>query len=359
MMQSLPLAITMGDAAGIGPEIIVKAFRDQPENLRGCFVAGDVAAMRKAASVLAGPGRPALPVAVIDAPDSAFVVPAHCIPVLQIGEQLAHVPWGVVSKSAGEFAGRCVLWAAQAALEGRIGAMVTAPLHKEALSAAGAPFDQFPGHTEILQDCAARFLGKTVAEVPVRMMLANPELRTVLVSIHVSLRAAIEAVTFDNVLQTLRITHESLTRVLGRAPRIAVAGLNPHAGEGGLFGREEIDIILPAIQAARTLGCEVSGPWAPDTVFMRARAQPGQVAEFDVVMAMYHDQGLIPVKYLGVEQGVNVTLGLPLVRTSPDHGTAFDIAGAGQADASSMLEAIRMARALSATMPSPPRSHVH
>jgi 4-hydroxythreonine-4-phosphate dehydrogenase len=137
-----------------------------------------------------------------------------------------------------------------------------------------------------------------------------------------------------------------LTAALGRAPRIGVAGLNPHAGEGGLFGREEIEVIAPAIAAARAQGCDVSGPWAPDTVFMRARNAPTHAAEFDVVVAMYHDQGLIPVKYLGVEHGVNVTLGLPLVRTSPDHGTAFDIAGTGVANASSLLEAIRMARIL-------------
>ncbi|HEY3047862.1 MAG TPA: 4-hydroxythreonine-4-phosphate dehydrogenase PdxA, partial [Polaromonas sp.] len=183
---------------------------------------------------------------------------------------------------------------------------------------------------------------------PVRMMLANEELKTVLVSIHMSLRSAIEAVTFDNVLQTLRITQQAVSAGLGRPPRIAVAGLNPHAGEGGLFGSEEQTIIAPAIAAARAEGLDVSGPFAPDTVFMRARNTPAKPGEFDVVVAMYHDQGLIPVKYLGVEQGVNVTLGLPLLRTSPDHGTAFDIAGCGQADASSLLAAIRMARRLAA-----------
>jgi 4-hydroxythreonine-4-phosphate dehydrogenase len=231
-------------------------------------------------------------------------------------------------------------------LRGEIAALVTAPLHKEALSAAGAPYDQFPGHTEMLQAAAAKHLGKAVAEVPVRMMLANDELRTVLVSIHMSLREALVAVTYDNVLQTILITHAALTAALGRAPRIAVAGVNPHAGEGGLFGREEIEVIAPAIAAARAKGCNVSGPWAPDTVFMRARHTATKAGEFDVVVAQYHDQGLIPVKYLGVEKGVNVTLGLPLVRTSPDHGTAFDIAGAGHADASSLLEAVRMARSL-------------
>jgi 4-hydroxythreonine-4-phosphate dehydrogenase len=183
--------------------------------------------------------------------------------------------------------------------------------------------------------------------MPVRMMLANDELRVVLVSIHLSLRQALDAVTFDQVLQTLQITHRSLQAMLGRPPRIAVAGLNPHAGEGGLFGREEVDIIAPAVAAAQAQGLQVLGPFAPDTVFMRARASADQPAPFDVVVAMYHDQGLIPVKYLGVEQGVNVTLGLPLVRTSPDHGTAFDIAGSGQADPASLLAAIRMARQLS------------
>lgn len=342
-----PIVITMGDAAGIGPEIIAKAFREQPQLMRGCFVAGDVQTLRRAAAVVAGPGQAALPVAVLTDPDQTLDVPTHCIPVVQIGAALAPVPWGAVSAIAGEFAGRCVLWAADAALRGAVRAMVTAPLHKEALSAAGAPYDGFPGHTEILQAQAARCLGQPVADVPVRMMLANDELRTVLVSIHMSLRDALDAVTFDNVLETLRITHAALSKVLGRAPRIAVAGLNPHAGEGGLFGREELDVILPAMQAARAVGCTVSGPWAPDTVFMRARQREGQPSEFDVVVAMYHDQGLIPVKYLGVEKGVNVTLGLPLVRTSPDHGTAFDIAGTGRADASSLIEAVRMARQLS------------
>jgi 4-hydroxythreonine-4-phosphate dehydrogenase len=344
-MLHAPIAITLGDAAGIGPEIITKAYRLQSELLAGCFVWGDVQAMRRATRLLSQGGVPQ-PLARIASPQDVWGVPSGCIPVLQEGSPLPEIAMGQVSASAGAFAGNCVLGAARAAMRGEIAAIVTAPLHKEALSAAGAPFNQFPGHTEMLQSVAAEHLGRPVKEVPVRMMLANDELRTVLVSIHVSLRAAIEAVTFDNVLQTLLITHASLARVLGRAPRIAVAGLNPHAGEGGLFGREELDIITPAMQAAAARGCQVSGPWAPDTVFMRARAKPGREPEFDVVVAMYHDQGLIPVKYLGVEKGVNVTLGLPLVRTSPDHGTAFDIAGSGSADPSSLIEAIRMARAL-------------
>jgi 4-hydroxythreonine-4-phosphate dehydrogenase len=339
-----PLAVTMGDAAGIGPEIIAKAFRDSPDATRACFVAGDLPTMRRAAQATRGTQDVDLPLALIETPAQALAVPPRCIAVLQVAGTSHPAAWGRVSAEAGRLAADCVVWAARAALRGEIAGLVTAPLHKEALSAAGVAF---PGHTELLQAEAAAWLGKTADQVPVRMMLANDELRTVLVSIHLSLRDAIAAVTAENVLQTLRITHEDVGRALGRAPHIGVAGLNPHAGEGGLFGREEIEFIIPAIEAARAEGLRVSGPFAPDTVFMRARARNGRPGEFDVVVAMYHDQGLIPVKYLGVEKGVNVTLGLPLVRTSPDHGTAFDIAGTGRADPSSLIEAIRVARGLS------------
>ncbi|MBC7437334.1 MAG: 4-hydroxythreonine-4-phosphate dehydrogenase PdxA [Bdellovibrionales bacterium] len=342
-MNTAPIAITLGDPAGIGPEIIAKAFRDAPDVTQGCFVAGDVMAMRRGAQFISQGGPTVLPVALIESPGEALTAPRRCIPLLQVVASSSPAPVGVVSGQAGRMAAECVIWAAQAALKGEVSAMVTAPLHKEALSAAGV---KFPGHTELLQAEAAAFLGRGVADVPVRMMLANDELRTVLVSIHLSLRDAIESVTFASVLQTLRITHAALFKSLGHAPRIGVAGLNPHAGEGGLFGREEIDIISPAIAVARAEGLQVRGPFAPDTVFMRARATSGRAGEFDAVVAMYHDQGLIPVKYLGVEQGVNVTLGLPLIRTSPDHGTAFDIAGRGIADSSSLVAAIRMARQL-------------
>ncbi|MEO8542474.1 MAG: 4-hydroxythreonine-4-phosphate dehydrogenase PdxA [Burkholderiaceae bacterium] len=342
-----PIAITMGDPAGIGPEIIAKAFRDAPHVTRGCFVAGDVASLRRAAAWTSGPGKPQLPVALIERPSDALGTPGACIPVLQVVAPGDPVAVGQISAAAGLMAATSVVWAADAALRGEIAAMVTAPLHKEALAAAGPPYDAYPGHTEMLQARAAASRQVPVRDLPVRMMLANDELRTVLVSIHMSLRDAVAAVTFDNILQTLQITHVALAPLLGRVPRMAVAGLNPHAGEGGLFGREEIDIIAPAMARARAMGLHVHGPFAPDTVFMRARARPGKAGEFDVVIAMYHDQGLIPVKYLGVDKGVNVTLGLPLVRTSPDHGTAFDIAGTGQADAASLIEAIRMARQLS------------
>ena len=339
-----PLAITQGDPAGIGPEIVAKAFRDAPAELAGCFVAGDVATLRRAAQAIVRPGAPMVPVAQIEAPSDALLVPPRCIPVLQLPGIPGPQPWGRISAAAGRAAADSVVWAARAALRGEVAGLVTAPLHKESLSAAGVAF---PGHTELLQAEAAAHRGVALAQMPVRMMLASDELRTVLVSIHVSLRDAIAAVTVDNVQQTLQITHAALLRSLGRAPRIAVAGLNPHAGEGGLFGSEEVEVIAPAIAAARAQGLNVHGPFAPDTVFMRARSTPERPGEFDVVIAMYHDQGLIPVKYLGVDKGVNVTLGLPLVRTSPDHGTAFDIAGQGVADAASLVEAVRMARALS------------
>ena len=350
-----PIAISIGDPAGIGPEIIAKAFRDAPELTQGCFVAGDVGTMRRASRFLAGVGQIGLPVALLHSPSEALEMPPRCIPVIQVDPPGAPIALGHISPAGGTMAARCVLWAANAALCGDVAALVTAPLNKEALGAAGPPHSAFPGHTEMLQAVAAAYLQKSPDDLPVRMMLANDELRTVLVSIHMSLRAAIQAVTFDNVLQTLRITHESLTPLLGYAPRIGVAGLNPHAGEGGRFGSEEIEILAPAIAAARAMGMDVSDPVAPDTVFMRARARLGQRGDFDVVVAMYHDQGLIPVKYLGLEKGVNVTLGLPLVRTSPDHGTAFDIAGTGLADASSLIEAIRVARSMVASRGVPQR----
>lgn len=340
-----PIALTLGDPAGIGPEIIAKAFRDAPELTRGCFVAGDLATLQRAAHQIAG-GAPPLPVVLLQSPAEALALPPRCLPLLQVAEPGPLAPMGRLSAAAGRMAAECVVWAAQAALRGDLAALVTAPLHKEALALAGPPHAGYPGHTEMLQALAAAHAGLPVSALPVRMMLANPALRVVLVSIHLSLREALAAVSLERVLQTVQITHRSLSAMLGRSPRIAVAGLNPHAGEGGLFGREEIEIIAPAIAAARAQGMDVTGPHAPDTVFMRARHDALHAGEFDVVVAMYHDQGLIPVKYLGVADGVNVTLGLPLLRTSPDHGTAFDIAGTGRADASSLITAIGMARSL-------------
>ena len=363
-----PIAITMGDPSGIGPEIIVKAFTQEPELMKSCFVVGDIATLQRAAKFV----NSAIKIESIfeDQIDTylAYSLPELLsIKVLKTLKEDVSEPFeiGMISAKSGKAAADAVVWAARAALNGQISALVTAPLHKEALALAGV---KFPGHTELLQAEAAEFLGKSIQDVPVRMMLANEELRTVLVSIHMSLRDAIEAVSYKNVLETILITRDFLHKTMGGVvadfpqnlqqkmrQRIAVAGLNPHAGEGGLFGREEIEIISPAIAAAQKEGIDVVGPFAPDTIFMRARDKivnddnglaQKQLGEFDAVIAMYHDQGLIPVKYLGVEQGVNVTLGLPLVRTSPDHGTAFDIAGQGIADASSLIAAIKMAKKL-------------
>ncbi len=294
---SRPLVVTMGDACGIGPEIVLKACADRSLDVP-LRVVGDAHWLAREAARLSLP----MPVDVDDA--------IHLPDDLRVGR---------IDARAGDAAWRCIVRAAELALRGEARALVTAPIAKEAMHAAG---HHFPGHTELLAELAGG------AEV--RMMLANPELRVVLVSIHVA--------------------HASMRRAGIERPRIAVAGLNPHAGEGGLFGREEIEIIAPAIEQARAEGMEVSGPFAPDTVFMRARG----MREFDLVVAMYHDQGLIPVKYLGIDDGVNVTLGLPFVRTSPDHGTAFDKAGQpgpdgrGLADPGSLIAAIRQAAALSA-----------
>ena len=333
-----PIVITQGDVCGIGPEIIAKFFRTPASS--NCFVLGDLAVMRRAAEWTGG----LLATALIASPADARDVPPNCIPVLQaigLSTSLMEAPVGQMDARAGAAAVACIEQAVELAMHREVSAVVTAPIHKEALAAAGV---RFPGHTEMLQALAA-VPGQAPPEV--RMMLANNELRCVLVTIHLSLRRAIDGVTFDAVLSTIRIAHQSAAAWGQVRPRIAVAGLNPHAGEGGLFGDEEMRIIAPAVQAARSEGIDVSGPYAPDTVFMRARHTAQHPGEFDIVVAMTHDHGLIPVKYLGVEQGVNVTLGLPFVRTSPDHGTAFDIAGTGRCDAASLAAAVAMARRLS------------
>ena len=333
-----PLALTMGDACGIGPEIIAAWFRSAEAG--GAFVVGDVAVMRRAVALTGG----LLPLARIEAPDDVAALPPGCLPVLQadgLAPDLIAAPLGRVDARAGAAAARCIEQAVAIVAAGAASALVTAPIHKEAFAAAGIGH---PGHTEMLQALAA---GPGEVPPPVRMMLANDELRTVLVTIHTSLRRAIEAITFDAVLETIRIAAAAARRFTTGEPRVAVAGLNPHAGEGGLFGDEELLVIAPAVRAARAEGIDASGPFAPDTVFMRARNAAGHPGEFDVVVAMTHDHGLIPVKYLGVEHGINVTLGLPFVRTSPDHGTAFDIAGTGRADPASFAAAVRMARTLS------------
>jgi 4-hydroxythreonine-4-phosphate dehydrogenase len=324
-----PILLTQGDPAGIGPEIIVRAFRQG--ELQDAVVLGDPKVLQRAGSPMT---------AEIESPADFGQVPEGCLPVLRppdLPADLAALPQGLVDARNGAASAACIRHAVQLMQAGLGLAIVTAPIHKEALAAAGVPY---PGHTEMLQAWSAA-PGDPVPQV--RMMLANDELRVVLVTIHLSLRRALEALDFDAVLSTVRIAHRAARAWGQHRPRIAVAGLNPHAGEGGLFGDEELRFISPAVQAAAAEGLDVQGPYPPDTVFMRARR-----GEFDLVVAMVHDHGLIPVKYLGVEKGVNVTLGLPFVRTSPDHGTAFDIAGRGRADPSSLIAALRMARRLAA-----------
>ncbi len=319
-----PIGITMGDPAGIGPEIVARLCAAGLP--RPCLVYGDAAALRRAAALVGAD----LAVRAVAEPAEALAAPPGTVPVMQVGTVPEDLPMGRVSAAAGAAAYAYVVRAIDDAAAGRIAAIVTAPINKDALRAAGI---RYPGHTEILAD--------RTGTTDFAMMLANDELRVVLVSIHLSLAEAVRAVTPASELRAIRLAHRA-TRAFGIAsPRVAVAGLNPHAGENGLFGREDLDVIAPAVALARAEGIDASGPWPGDTVFMRARR-----GAFDVVVAQYHDQGLIPVKYLGIDHGVNITVGLPFVRTSVDHGTAFDIAGTGTADHASLAAALRQASAM-------------
>ena len=323
---SLPMGFTMGDAAGIGPEIIVKLFAGGLP--RPSLVYGD-------AGILDGTLRrlglsDALSVELIASPERATGRPG-ILPVLNRWQALPNdLPAGQLNAQAGRGAYEYLCHAIDDAQAGKLRAIVTAPLNKKAMQAGGI---DYPGHTEIL---AERTGTRRYA-----MMLANDELRVILATIHVALAQVSPLVTFDTELETIRLAQRACLQAGVRRPRVAVAGLNPHAGEDGRFGQEEIQVISPAIQQARAEGIDASGPWPGDTIFMRARR-----GEFDIVVAQYHDQGLIPVKYLGVDQGVNVTVGLPFVRTSVDHGTAFDIAGQGIADPSSLRAAYDLALAM-------------
>ena len=307
----------MGDPSGIGPEIIAKLFQEG-DLAAAAVVIGDRNIMERAARIV---GAPVL-IRCIGHPREALRRPG-VIDVICETELPADLAFGTVSKTAGAAAYRYVERAVEYALAGSLRAIVTAPLNKAALAAAGV---NFPGHTEIL---AAKCGTQNFA-----MMLSNGELRVLLVTIHVSLASAITQMTRAAQLRAIRLAHDAVRRYGIAQPRVAVAGLNPHAGENGMFGREDIDIIAPAIAQAREEGIDATGPWPGDTVFMRARR-----GEFDIVVAQYHDQGLIPVKLLGLERGVNITVGLPFVRTSVDHGTAFDIAGTGTADHTSLRHA--------------------
>lgn len=319
-----PVGITMGDAAGIGPEIVVKACA---QGLNApCVVYGDAGALRRAAGALGA----RLKITEIAHADLASG-DAGRIEVIACGGALPpDLPFGQVNAAAGRAAYEYVCAAIDDAQAGRIRAIVTAPLNKQSMHEAGI---DYPGHTEILAERSGTD--------DFAMMLANDELRVLLVTIHLALADVMERITPEAELTAMRLADRACRQMGIAHPRVAVAGLNPHAGEGGKFGREDIDIIEPAIRQARDEGIDASGPWPGDTVFMRARR-----GEFDIVVAQYHDQGLIPVKYLGVDHGVNVTVGLPFVRTSVDHGTAFDIAGKGVADQASLIAAFDLALAM-------------
>jgi len=326
--MSLPIiAVTMGDAAGVGPEIIVKALaRDEVAARCHAVVIGDARRLEQAATIcglavtirrVAGPSGVAPPSGIIDCVDVGLIPP--------------DLPFGQLSGLAGDAAYRYIEAAVRLAVDGQVDAICTAPLNKEALHAGG---HRFPGHTELL----AHLTGTP----EVSMMLSAPGLRVIHCTTHIGLIDAIARIDPDLVLRTIRRGHDALVRAGIAAPRIAVCGINPHAGEGGLFGNgEEATKIVPAIERARTQGIDAIGPLPADTTFFRAVR-----GDFDLVVAMYHDQGHCPVKVLGLDAGVNITIGLPVVRTSVDHGTAFDIAGTGVADERSLIEALRQAAQL-------------
>ena len=320
------VAVTMGDPAGIGPEIIAKTFADPGFHARNrALIVGDAGMMERAAQLLG------LPLQINEIPepeDAAFE--SGAADVLQVGELPLDLPFGELDARAGDAAFRYLERATRLASAGRIAAIATAPLNKEAMHLAG---HGYPGHTEILADLTGT--------QDYAMMLVTDELKVIHVSTHVSLKEAIDRAQPERELTVIRLAHESLQKLGVERPRVAVAGLNPHAGENGLFGKEDLEKIRPAVKAALEEGVDASGPWAPDTVMMRARQ-----GHFDVVVVQYHDQGHIPIKLMGFDTGVNVTVGLPFFRTSVDHGTAFDIAGTGKADHASLEAALDLARAL-------------
>jgi 4-hydroxythreonine-4-phosphate dehydrogenase len=329
MTMNAPLiAVTMGDPAGVGPEIIAKTFAQEGfHDENRALVVGDPAILERAASLLELP----LSLNAISEPEEAAFEPG-AVDVLAVGEVPEDLPFGELDARAGDAAFRYLQRAIELASAGRVGAIATAPLNKEALHLAG---HKYPGHTEILAELTGT---KEYA-----MMLVSEELKVIHVSTHVSLKEAIERVKPDRELAVIRLADAALRKLGVEDPRVAVAGLNPHAGENRLFGTEDAECIAPAVEEAKEEGIEASGPHPPDTVMMRARK-----GEFDIVVVQYHDQGHIPLKLLGFETGVNVTVGLPFFRTSVDHGTAFDIAGSGQADHASLRAAIDLARTLSA-----------
>lgn len=327
-MTPLPrIAITMGDPAGVGPELCLKLLRsDRVRAAAVPVVVGDAGVLRRVARHLGWPE----PTCILPADSWTGTAQGPCVLDLGCIDAAAVVP-GRVSADCGRAAYDAVVYATRHLLAGRFDALATGPLHKEALHAAGVPF---PGHTELL----AHLTGAARAV----MMLTAEAITCSLVTGHVGLKDVPALLTREAVGETIRLTAAALRRLRGREPRLTVCGLNPHAGEHGLFGAgEEERIIAPAVADARATGLTVTGPLPPDTAFL-----PRLRAATDAYVCMYHDQGLIPLKALAFEEAVNVTLGLPVVRTSVDHGTAFDIAWQGRADESSFVRAVELAARL-------------
>ncbi|MDA8162489.1 MAG: 4-hydroxythreonine-4-phosphate dehydrogenase PdxA [Desulfobacteraceae bacterium] len=327
--SDIKLGITMGCPAGVGPEIIIKAFAERPDWLSNdpafhILVLGDERILKKAALAV-GTDIPVISLA------SRVTHTAGAINVYPVSDApVDEVCWGRPTALTGELSYRYVTRAIELCMADTLSGMVTAPISKLGLRFAGIPY---PGHTEMLAE-------KTGAK-RYAMMLAGEGLRVVLVTIHCPLSDVPGSLTTEKIFETISITHASLRRDFGISkPRIAVAALNPHGGEAGLFGHAEEEIISPAIALSRAEGVDATGPFPPDTVFYLAAVK----RRFDAVVCQYHDQGLIPFKLLHFKDGVNVTIGLPIVRTSVDHGTAYDIAGSGNADPSSLIASVEMAR---------------
>lgn len=328
-MRTLPLALTMGDPAGAGGDITLKAWLKRSADTPPFFIIDDVEHLKALAVRLSLD----VPIQVIDSPADATGIFATALPVLHRPLQVAAIPGQPDSANA-----LAIIASIEAAValvkDNQASAVVTNPIAKDVLYGAGF---KYPGHTEFL----AHLSGPNTKPV---MMLACDQLRVVLATVHVSVMDAVKTLNADTICAVARITHASLKRDFAISnPTIAVAGLNPHAGEGGAMGREEIDIIQPAIERLQGEGINAVGPYPPDTLFT-AKALP----TYDAALCMYHDQGLIPIKTLDFERGVNATLGLSFVRTSPDHGTAFDIAGTGKASELSLVAALNMAAKMAA-----------
>ncbi|MDR3580371.1 MAG: 4-hydroxythreonine-4-phosphate dehydrogenase PdxA [Oryzomonas sp.] len=331
-MPEKPLiAITMGDPCAVGPEIIVKAWR-HPEVAALCtpLVVGDRPALERALQVCGS----RLGIVEVAEPEEAYRVPDGAMAILPLSRLSEEdLRYGRPTLAAGEAVYRYICTAARLCLAGRVAAMATAPINKEAMNRAG---HDFHGHTELLAELCG------VDDYV--MMLAGDLLRVSLVTIHEALRDVPGLISRERVLNTIRITADGVRRLTGKArPRLAVLALNPHCGEGGMFGNEEQEYIAPAVETAKHEGIDATGPHSADTLFYFA-----QQGVYDGVVAMYHDQGLIPLKMLHFDDGVNVTLGLPIIRTSVDHGTAYDLAGTGRASEKSLLAAVRMAVGMAA-----------